>query len=82
MELPIYLKDMNHLTAAAAMNSVAVVPPRSPPRTTRRDVTISRVVPYENTQQLMMETNDSSIQGVAETLSILIVDDSSANRSG
>ena len=82
MELPIYSKNMDHPTAVAAMNSVMVIPQRSPSRTRSRAVTVVRVVPYDNAQELIIEQNDSTIQGVAETLSILIVDDSSANRSG
>ena len=73
---------MDQSIAAAAMNSVEVIPHRSPSRTRSRAVTVVRVVPYDNAEELIIEQNDSSIQGVAETLSILIVDDSSANRSG
>ena len=81
MELPIYSKNMDHPITAATMNAVVVNPPRSPPGTRSRAVTVVRVVPYDTAQERMTEQNDSSIQGIAETLSILIVDDSTANRS-
>jgi len=72
---------MDHPTATAAMNAVEVIPQRSPSRIRSRAVTVVRVVPYDTAQERMTEQNDSSIQGIAETLSILIVDDSTANRS-
>ena len=82
MELPIFLKNMNH-PSAGALNSVVAMPPRSHPGVSVRAVTFVRIAPFDNAQECVIEQqNDSGIEGVGETLSILIVDDSSANRSG
>jgi len=81
VELPIFLKNMNH-PSAGALNSVVAMPPRSHPGVSVRAVTFVRIAPFDNAQECVIEQNDSGIEGVGETLSILIVDDSSANRSG
>ena len=84
VELLIYNRSMDHQVAAREMETTSVV---SLPRTLQarshaRPTTVVRVVPCDYAPEVMIEHSDSGIEGAAETLSILIVDDSSANRSG
>ena len=85
VELPIYSKNMgNQFAADMISSSVASIPLRVKPRSPVRHVALDRVVPFENvTDAVVLEhSRVYDISGVAEMLSILIVDDSSANRSG
>ena len=86
VELPIYSKNMGNQFAAdmISSSSVASIPLRVKPRSPVRHVALDRVVPFENvTDAVVLEhSRVYDISGVAEMLSILIVDDSSANRSG
>ena len=82
IELPIYSRSMDHqATTATDMNSNVTIPTRLQPRSHMGPVTVVRIAPYESVPDVVVDYNDSFIEGAAETLSILIVDDSSANRS-
>ena len=84
VELPIYTKSMDPQTTLD-MTSPATSPQRLKPRShsISHHVAVNRVVPFETVTDMVCEHHgDSDIEGISDTLSILIVDDSSANRSG
>jgi hypothetical protein len=83
VELPIYNRTMDH-QAAAEMETTSVVD-FSPPLQARRRIRVTnsaRLFPVDDAAEEIIVHSDSGIEGAAEKLSILIVDDSSANRSG
>ena len=82
IELPFYFRSMVNQAAAVLDSNVAIVPRQLQPRSHMGPVTVVRIAPYEHVPDMVVADDDAAIKGVTETLSILIVDDSSANRSG
>ena len=83
VELPIYNRSMDHQAVARiGFNSVVSYSPSLQPRRRIRATNSARLFPVDDAAEEIMVHTDSGIEGAAETLSILIVDDSSANRSG
>eukprot|EP01036_Dinobryon_divergens_P024874 gene24874-33364_t len=80
IELPFYFRNMANQAAAVLDSNVALVPRQLQPRSHMGPVTVVRIAPYEYIPDMVVADDDAAIKGVTETLSILIVDDSSANR--
>ena len=81
LELPIYNRNVAGIRQTAAEiedNAAVSTPPTLQPRSHIRPTTIVRVVPYDRAPEVMIEHR---LEGVSESLTILVVDDSSANRS-
>eukprot|EP01036_Dinobryon_divergens_P032345 gene32344-41909_t len=83
VELPIYNRTMDqHAAAEIEIDSVVAFSPSLQPRRRIRATSSARLFPVDDAAEEIMVHTDSGIEGAAEKLSILIVDDSSANRSG
>lgn len=77
VELPLFFRN-----EAPDIDSVVSIPQSSRPLPRIRATNIVRVLPLNTASEEVTSHSDALIDGVAQKLSILIVDDSSANRSG
>ena len=86
LDLPIYSRNMDHPAAPVDTDAVVAFSPTLQPqpnlRPRKRAANPVRLLPVDDTSEGLFEHDGGVIEGVAHTLSILIVDDSSANRSG
>ena len=79
MELPIYSRTVDR-HEAPDLESVVSIPASSRPRPRLRATNIVQVLPVSSTLEEVTSHSDTITERVAQKLSVLIVDDSSANR--
>eukprot|EP01036_Dinobryon_divergens_P028711 gene28711-37703_t len=79
VELPIYSRTVDH-HEASDLESVVSIPASSRPRPRLRATNIVQVLPVSSTSEKGTSHSDAITERAAQKLSVLIVDDSSANR--
>ena len=79
MELPIYSRTVDH-HEASDLESVVSIPASSRPRPRLRATNLVQVLPVSSTSEKGTSHSDGITERAAQKLSVLIVDDSSANR--
>ena len=84
VELPIFNRSVDHPAAQVDVDAVVAFTPTLQPRPRIRGANSNsaRLLPVEDVSEDPLEHHSGGIEGDENTLSILIVDDSSANRSG
>jgi len=82
VELPIFNRSVDHPAAQMDVDAVVAFTPTLQPRPRIRGANSARLLPVEDVSEDPLEHHSDGIEGGENTLSILIVDDSSANRSG
>jgi hypothetical protein len=82
VELPIFNRSVDHPAAQMDVDAVVAFTPTLQPRPRIRGTNSARLLPVEDVSEDPLEHHSGGIEGDENTLSILIVDDSSPNRSG